>query len=1171
MKKKYFSFLFDIGQWCQSSKAFRIMRLTIFLLVLSLSNLRAGLSYAQLTDLTLELKSATVEDVLLEIEKTSGFYFLYNNRLIDVTRMVNVSYKNEKIDNILENLFPDSDVEFIIKDKQIILSSKNYDKLYRYGGSAQQVQPVKGKITDETGMPVIGASIVEKGTVNGTISDADGNYSINLSAPEAVLVISIIGYLKQEVTVSANTTLDITMKEDVTALDEVVVVGYGTVKKSDVTGALASVGTKEIQQQLNVQNPLQVMQGRVAGVDITSNNRPGEIGTIRVRGERSLAAGNEPLYVVDGIPLAVSTYRLNTDAPSIAGKLVYEDFTYNPIADLNPNDIESMEILKDASATAIYGSRGANGVILITTKKGQPGKAKITYEGSLTFDKLDDRIKMFDAAGQFEMMREAWRHPQSSSYSTPYPNPADDYMIIGDKDYFSWESIAMGYEWEDKENLIPRMRPTTAEEQTLWGVAEVPVYNPENVRNTDWMDFAIGTGITQNHQIGASAGTDRLKAYSSFGYLNQKGIQKGQSYERFSALVSVDMQLNKWFRFGGLLNSVYGDQEYGPNTYDMARGMLPFAVPYDTADNFIWLPGGETTIVNFLKDIDNVINNRKSFHIRGSFYAEVDLFKGLKYRVNFGPDYRQYRNGTFLASETTNNFGGPSSARYYHNQAFNWTLENLLFYNATFADIHTLGITLLQSAEDSRTEYLHLSAEDLPYNEQLWYDLGTARTGVAKDYGSNFWAIQRQSYMARVNYTLLNRYLLTFSGRWDGASVLAPENKWHFFPSAALAWKIQEESFLKQISQISEAKIRLGWGITGNPGNEPYMAAGQLKNWNYTFGSTPAIGWAIKYPPNEDLEWESTSQLNLGLDFGIFNNRIRGSVDWYNANTSDLLLWKSIPVVNGSDKVLFNIGKTNNKGIEILLSTINISKNTYSWRTDITFSRNKNKIIELYDAQNDDIANLWFIGEPIKVNYGYLYDGIWQDTPDETVEREAYGSLYPFPGTIRVQDIDTAGGENRINAYDMTVRGTEYPDFIAGITNYITYKGFELSFFIYSRVGQTIGKAVPNLYARYHDIDVDYWTPTNTGAEYPRPNFGTGITDPFMSTLSYQKGSFLKVRNISLSYNLPAAILSKVNISKLAIRVQWLNPILITEAVNTDPDAGNNATKSFVIGINAGF
>jgi TonB-linked SusC/RagA family outer membrane protein len=1171
MKKKFFSFLFDIVSWCQSSKAFRIMRLTIFLLILSLSNLMAEPSYAQLTELTLELKSATVEDVLLEIEKTSGFYFLYNNKLIDVTRVVNVSYKNEKIANILENLFPDGDVEFTIKDKQIILSSKNYDKLYSYGGLVQQNQTIKGRITDETGMPVIGVNIVEKGTVNGTISDAGGNYSITISAPEAVLEISFVGYLKQEVTVSANTTVNITLKEDITALDEVVVVGYGTVKKSDVTGALASVGTKEIQQQMNMQNPLQVMQGRVAGVDITTNNRPGEIGTIRVRGERSLAAGNEPLYVVDGIPLAVSTYRLNTDPQSIAGRLVYEDFAYNPIADLNPNDIESIEILKDASATAIYGSRGANGVILITTKKGQPGKAKISYEGSLTFDKMDDRVKMFDAAGQFEMMREAWRHPQSKKYSTPYPNPEDDYKIIGAKDPFSWESIAMGYEWEDKENMIPKMRTTTAEEKALWGADEVPVYNPENVRNTDWMSMAVQTGITQNHQVGASAGTDKLKAYCSFGYLDQKGIQKAQSYERFNALVSVDMQLNKWLRFGGLLNGVFGEQQYGPNTYDMARGMLPFAVPYDTADNFIWLPGGETTIVNFIKDIDNVINDRKSIHIRGSFYAEIDLFKGLKYRVNFGPDYRQYRNGTFLGSETTNNFGGPSSARYYQNQAFNWTLENLLYYNANIADIHNIGITLLLSAEDSRSEYSHLSAENLPYDEQLWYDLGSARTGVAKDYGSNFRSIQRQSYMARLNYSLLNRYLFTFSGRWDGASVLSPENRWHFFPSAALAWKIQEESFLKQINQISEAKIRLGWGITGNPGNEPYMAAGQLKNWNYNFGSTPAIGWAIQYPPNQDLRWESTSQLNIGLDFGLFNNRVRGSVDWYTANTYDLLLWKNIPVVNGADKVLFNIGKTNNKGIELLISTVNISKNDLRWRTDFTFSRNKNKIVELYDAKNDDIANLWFIGEPIKVNYGYLYDGIWQGTPEDSAKRVAYGSLYRYPGTIRVKDIDTTGGANKINAYDMTVRGTEYPDFIAGMTNYITYKGFELSFFIYARVGQTIGKAVPGLYGRYHDIDVEYWTPTNTNAEYPRPNFATGITDPFMSTMAYQKGSFVKVKNISLSYSLPASLLSKVSISNLAIKVQLLNPILITKAVNTDPDAGNNATKSFVIGINAGF
>ncbi len=1142
------------------NKLLLIMKLSSILIFIIAFQATATI-YSQ--KLSVDLKNETLRDVLKTIESESNYRFFYNDQLSGLNQKVTLKAENRTVRELLDELLSDHQFSYkILENNMVVVAPREFI----------QQQQVAGKITDEDGTGLPGVNVIEKGTSNGTVTDSDGNYTLTITDANAVLVFSYVGYLTEEMVVGNQTLINISLVPDIASLEEVVVVGYGTVKKSDITGSVASISQRDLEQGTII-DPLEAMQGRAAGVDITSNVRPGEVGIIRIRGERSITdpdnptAANDPLFVVDGIPMAVTTRRLNTEPDYEGGEVTYEDLTHNPISNLNPNDIESIEILKDASATAIYGSRAANGVVLITTKRGKSGETSIRYDASLTFEKLDDRLELFGAADQFEANREVFRN--AGTYASPYPDPFWDFILFGSKDYESWESIAMGYEWEDEENRIAVMRPTTPEEQELWGVDEVPVYNPENVRETDWMDYAVQTGITQNHQISASMGSETMRSYISFGYLDQTGVEKGQSYTRYSGLISLDMDLNKRMRIGGSLNGIMADQEFGINTVDLARGMLPFAVPYDTAGDYEWNPGGESTIANFIKDIDGVMNNRKSYFMRGSFYGEVDIIKGLKYRVNFGPDFRQYRNGTFQSAETSPRWGSSSYARYFQDQSFNWTLENLLYYDLTIGDMHSLNITLLQSAENYKYEYSHLSAQDLPYDEQLWYDLRSNREGQALDYGSSYEEQSRQSFMARINYGLLNRYLLTVSGRWDGASVLAPGNKWQFFPSVAVAWKLHEESFMENLTVISESKIRLGWGITGNSLIPPYQASGSIVSWNYNFGGEAATGYRIETPPNAELNWERTAQFNIGYDFGFFRNRIHGSIDLYNANTYDLLMDRTIPVVNGANHVYFNIGQTRNRGIEIMISTVNISTKDFSWRTDFTFSKNINEIVELYSGKNDDIANRWFIGEPISVNYGYEYDGIWQ--PEDTaLFRQYYGSgLYNKIGQIRIKDLDTTGGQYVFNSFDQKIRGSNYPDFISGMTNYITYKGFELSFFFYARVGQTIGKATPLLYGRYHDIAVDYWTPTNTGAMYPRPK--SGFEDTYMSSLGYQKGSFLKVRNISLKYNLPKNLLSKVNMSNLAIRVQLLNPLLFTEAINTDPDMGNNPTKSYVVGINVGF
>jgi len=1164
-------------------KKILIMKLIIALLTVNLISLQA-ITYSQSKMLNLELTDVTIKEVFSLIEEQSNYRFLYNEKSIE-DQIVSINSKNESIDEILTEVLANSKNSYrILEDNLIVITPYNKE-------AAQEGITITGIITDVSGVPLPGVNVLEKGTTKGTITDQNGNFSITVAGDQSVLVFSFIGYLDEEIEVGTQTNIELALVEDIQKLDEVVVVGYGQVKKSDLTGSVASVGQRELEQSTSI-DPLEAMQGRAAGVDITSNVRPGEIGEIRIRGERSIenpdpsippTALNDPLFVVDGIPMAVSTRRINSQPNYVGGSATYEDLTHNPISHLNPNDIESIEILKDASATAIYGSRGANGVVLITTKRGEPGKTKITYNAGFSFDRFDDVANLYGSVDQIEANREGMRNV--GAYTALYPDPGLDFQwLLRGKDFESFESIMMGYEWEnpeamivawnekDMDVLIPVLRPTTPEERELWGVDEVPVYNPENVRETDWLSYGVQNGFTQTHQIGASMGTEKIKSYISFGYLDQKGVEKGQSYKRYTALVSVDLDLNKWITVGGSLNGVFANQEFGINTVDRARGLLPFTVPYDSAGEFIWTPGNDPFLVNFIADIDNERNNRKSYQMRGSFYGEVNLLEGLKYRINFGPDFSLYRNGIFQSAETTTRWLSSSYAKYFQDQSFNWTLDNLLYYDKTFADIHTIGLTALLSAEKYTYEYSHLSAQDLTYDEQLWYDLGSTREGNAYDFGSNYEKETRQSYMLRLNYGLMNKYLLTLSGRWDGASVLAPGNKWQFFPSAALAWKIHEESFMKNQSIVTTSKIRLSWGITGNSLVPPYKASGSLKNQNYAYGDRVAIGYKIDEPPNADLNWERTTQLNLGYDFGFLKNRISGSVDLYTANTDGLLMLRNIPSVNGSNSVWFNIGKTQNRGIEILLSTVNISTSEFSWRTDITFAKNVNKIVELYNGKNDDLANRWFIGEPISVNYGYVYDGIWGITAEDTaLFRQYYGDdpYNNYVGKIRIQDLDTTGGEYVFNSFDQKIRGSEYPDFIAGMTNYIAYKGFELSFFLYARVGQTINKATPLLFGRYHDIAVDYWTPYNTTAVYPRP--GSGNADTYMSSLGYQKGSFLTVRNIALKYSIPGKILSKIHISDFAIKLEMLNPIIFTKAENTNPDLGNNPIKSYVIGINVGF
>ncbi len=1074
---------------------------------------------------------------------------------------------------------------------------------------AQQTITINGTVTDQTGMPVAGATVVVAGTTNGTITDANGKYSLTNVPSEGSLEIRFIGFEKQVVKVGNQSTINVTLQDEATLLNELVVVGYGTIKKSDVTGAVTRISDEQLKKR-PVSNVLEAMQGKAAGIDITSNIKPGEIPQITIRGNRSITASNAPLYVINGIPL-------------VAGNM----------ADINTDDIASVEVLKDASATAIYGSRGANGVILVTTKRGDKGKFSINYDSTFSFDSYKSLTDWMNGGEYVDRWRLGLMNgglygtETFTNLNTPvklgWPDPTIDINKFGlAGDPVARKSVLMGYEWVDQIGGTVKMRPTTAEEVAMGWPAQVPVYNSDNVRSFNWGEEALRQGLTQNHQLSLSAGTDNSNIYMSFGLLDEKGVQKDQDYKRYNININGEIAPRNWIKVGASINTAFAIQNFGifgPNTtntgskdlYSRANDQFPYALPKD--ENGVWVknPGGNLNLWNPLIDIDQSLNERRSTSVLANMFGEIKFTDWLKYRLNFGTQFRQNRTGAWTGPNATSHLTNrPSTAAYEFNEIFAWVSENLLFLNKKIGEAHDLGLTLLQSAQHFREEGSNISATGMIYDISHWYDIGANTVGRPSTYGSMFRENKLESYMGRINYSLLNRYLVTATGRWDGSSVLAPGNKWDFFPSFSLAWKLQEESFMDNFYFVNEFKLRAGYGVTGNSAVSPYSTSGPLSRNPYVFGAVPSVGYLPQQVKNPNLGWEKTAQINLGLDFGFLSNRITGSLELYKSKTTDLLLNKSLPAVTGFVSMVDNIGKTSNKGIELTLNTVNVKTKDFQWTSTINWSANREEIVELLnkDANGkplDMLADRRFIGHPIQVYYHHKTDGIWQNTPEDLAEMAKFNANgHRFhPGTIKNVDqktIDTDGdgikdaGDYRITGDDMVILGTNRPKWTGGITNNFTYKNLELSFFIFARIGQKYFGGYPNSYGGIWPngrVENDVWSWDNPNGRWPMPNLGT-VENNVPST-QYNDGSYVAVRNISLTYDLPKNILKSVQINKLSVFTQVINPFLFggdvvklglnpEDTTNWDiasttgnPLGGmNNNTilsQSFVVGIRAGF
>lgn len=977
-----------------------------------------------------------------------------------------------------------------------------------------QNRTVTGKVSDTGGSPLPGVSVTVKGTTQGSITDADGMFSIQSTKSNVVLVFSYIGYKALEVNVGGKTNLSVSLEEDAAVLSEVIVVGYGSQKKSQTTGAISQVSAKQI-QEMPITSLGQAMQGRVAGVDVSqSGSKPGSVPKILIRGRRSFNAGNDPLYVVDGIPLSAG----------------YED--------LNPSDVQSMEVLKDATATAIYGARGANGVVLVTTKRGAvKGKTTVSFDTYGGVSTPLDKIQLFSGPEFLEYVREAYR--ATNLYKDANGNPVP---------------TGVGDAAADAKVAVLGGDPAVAK-----GIA--------NGTNTDWQDLILKNGVMQNHSLGIQGGNEKTQFYISGGYFQDKGISTGLDYTRMSLRVNIDHKINERLKVGISSYTMYSIRNgENLNPYGMTIQQNPLARPYDDNGKPIFSPTNDALLTNPLAEIvpGAQIDETKKYRLFNSIYAEVKIIEGLKYRVNFGPDFTISRWGRFIGAATNARKLGDPQATIRNNNGFNWTLENILSYNKTFKGKHNLGVTAVHSIQKDNFETFRTEVQGVPAETQEFYNVGNASSVLLVGSGLTEWTIN--SYMARVNYDFNDKYLLTATLRRDGSSRFGTNTKYGNFPGIALGWNISNEPFMKQITWLDLLKLRLGYGVVGNQGVAPYQTQGLLTRTAYAWGSVAAFGYRPNTIGNPDLKWESSSTANIGVDFSFFRGRIQGSLELYETNTTDLLLSDQLPGSIGFGSVTRNVGQTRNKGIELGFSTVNVNTpGGFKWTTDFTFTKNKEEIVSLYNGKLDDLGNRWFIGQPLNSYFDFKKVGIWQSNESELAK--SFGSEV---GQIKVQDTD---GDGKITAADRVLLGSDIPNFSAGFTTRFEYKGFDLSAFLFGRFGNMIVSGFHQnnnaLAGRYQQIKVDYWTPNNPTNEFPRPK-STQEFPVYNTTLIYYDGTFVKLRNINFGYTFSPKISKKLGMESLRVFSSIQQPFIWSVYRNKyngiDPEAtitsdGNGTTN----------
>lgn len=1093
-------------------KCFTMMKWSLFFFFLSMIQVLAVDSYSQQTRLTLKFNQTKLESVLNEIENKSEFYFLYNQDFVNTNKTVDLDVKGVKIEDVLNALFKNTNIKYTISDRQIVLT--NSDNQSGLNNRSTQQNKVSGKVTGVSGDPLPGVTIAVKGTTAGTITDAAGNFQLAIPAEAKVLVFSFVGMKTQEVAISGKSTFNIVLEEESIGIEEVVAIGYGTAKKRDVTGAVGSVRAESIVRSNPVQ-PAKALQGQVAGVNVNKvNSRPGSDYTIDIRGVHSISFSSEPLVVIDG----VMGGKLNT---------------------LNPSDIETMDVLKDASSAAIYGARGANGVIIITTKKGLQGKTKVTYEGYV---------------------------------GVKVPTNLPD-LMTAQEFYHAYNDVVKA------ENPIAQIIWTTAETANVTGGKSV-----------NWVDQVTAPSAQTSHVVALSGGNENTTHYFSTGYLSEKGNLLNTGYERFNLKGSIDSKLNNVVKVGFTTYYTYSILNLGAmETLRSAYRARPtgsiyyseLTNPTETNDKNVdgyafWMGIKDNQVQNPILEVQDYSfdDETRVSNFLGNGYLELTPMKGLSFKSSLSASVYNSRRGEYRGPDTKSRLNKLASAANQFNFNSSYTWDNILNYKLT-SGVHNLNLTAAQSALQERFETSGIQVENLTYNSSF-YALNTA--ALINGVSSSLVERSIMSFMGRLNYSYNDKYLLTATGRYDGSSVLAEGNKWAFFPSLALAWRAMEEPFVKSLNLFSDLKLRASYGEVGNDVVAPYSTQAYLNKTAYDFGGVAAYGYAPRNIGNADLKWENSAEVNIGLNMGFLKNRITADVEFYNKKTNDLIQNVAIPTSLGFGSVTSNVGKLLNRGVEITLNTVNVQTNNFKWNTTINFSKNHNEILELYGGTvTQDIANSLFVGESLRSNYYYEFAGIWQTS--EAAEAAKYGQV---PGSVKVVDQNKDGKiSSSTGIDDRVVLGNQLPKWMAGINNSFTYKNWDLSFFIYTRQGVqfqnsllsgTMGELGSN---RYNHLNLNYWTVDNPTNDY----FGVWQGNPYRQAIQYKDASFWRLANVTLGYNLPKSVLNKIKFGNLRFYVQATNPFVYTKEKNIwmDPEFNSgtyqddvpNSVYSF--GVSASF
>lgn len=1002
----------------------------------------------------------------------------------------------------------------------------------------QQGSTITGTIVDnQNNTPLPGVNVMEKGTNNGTTTDFDGNFSLQVSSTDAILQITYIGFKTQEINLNGQTSIQIVLEVDTQSLEEVVVIGYGTQKKSDLTGAIGSMNSAALTQR-SMNNPLEAMQGNVPGVQISqSTGRIGDGYDIVIRGKNTLDGNAGPLFIVDGA---------QTDNI---------DF-------LNPEDIQRMDILKDASSTAIYGSRGSNGVVIVTTKSGSSAPADFTVS-------VDSYMGVRDVARLPEMMSgEKWWYYHRSAYLATASTGPDGYVTP--------ETLFDAYSGTRNSELLRR----AANNETF-----------------DWYDAILKSGIQQNTYVNAAGRTEDGLGYNiGLGAQKETGNIENEELKKYNFKSGLTKKFNDKFEIGANLTVSFIQQQDGSSVaMREAFRLSPLTSPYGFDGELFPLPGkltdldgnmviDKTSTYNPILEIQNSSDETRKWTGVGNIYFQYNMFDWLSFKTTYAATYRNHRRGQSWGAMTNTGVANDDmpSAAMEKGETVNGTWDNQINIDYTFNDKHQFNFLALQSLYYSRTETSFLSARNMPFDTGF-YNIGSGEQGTF-NLGSNFYKQTMNSFALRLNYSFNDRYLITLSNRWDGSSLLSQDRQWDTFPSAAVAWRISEESFLDSSNAITNLKLRASYGYTGNNNVSPYATTNSLdKQLYYDFNGTTANGWLPSILANSTLGWEKTREMNLGLDFGFANNRIYGSVDVYDRLSHDLIMNQQLPIESGWSEIKANVASVRNSGLEASLTGRIIATENVSWTTSLTFTKNTNKIEELYDQDEvDDIGNGWFIGEDVDAIYNYEFDGIWQ--ADEVAEAESYDQT---EGQAKVKDINNDGVITPED--DRVILGNPNPDWSGSVFTTLKVGNVDLSASLITNQGVFVHSDFHSNFTNTRDrgrqkLDIDWYIPENQAGlpaqysnSYPQArNMGTYWRNDDVGY--YRDASFVKVKNIALGYTFGDALTDKLNLKHLRIYANVINPFVFTNYEGYDPEwagaslgVGRVSSITYQLGINLKF